>query len=673
MRPWQIWLSFVACSAVVVAAVGWLSLRAIDADDAQAAALRQAALEENARLALWRMDSAIAPLVAQESARPYFAYEPFYSVERAYGQNFGGKKPSDAQLPSPLLTELPPQVLLPFQIDEAGRFSSPRVPAAAQQAQVVPQFLTADDLHKAQQSLDRLRKAVDRPTLLTQLPPPVAPPEATNEVVALPQLGNGGLPNLPTQAELGHSLPAAQPAPPNPPGTGNGTQPTLPNPAPNAPPSQQPLPQSSNSQQPYQQAAQGQPQQGEFAELQQQVRGNSEFQARAQILNNSANYYGNNGIAQQGINPLKPGAENPLGLAVAADVRAAVMKPLWLGDQLVLARRVQTGGHELIQGCLLDWPAIRQQLLAAIGDLLPSAKLAPVAVAEPGQEAHLLASLPVRLELGSLPETIAGGLSPVRLALIVAWALMLLAALAVAALLQGVLSLSERRGAFVSAVTHELRTPLTTFRMYAEMLAENMVPDEQTRHGYLETLRIEADRLTHLVENVLSYARLERSRPARRIGSVSVAEVLGDSAMGRLTDRARQADLTLSVEADETIRQSRAQADPAAVEQILFNLVDNACKYAATATDRTLHLSAEPSGSRILLRLRDHGPGISADQRRAIFRPFRKSAREAAHTAPGVGLGLALCRRLARDMGGELSYESPPAGGACFTLRLRAA
>ena len=160
---------------------------------------------------------------------------------------------------------------------------------------------------------------------------------------------------------------------------------------------------------------------------------------------------------------------------------------------------------------------------------------------------------------------------------------MLLAALAVAALLQGVLSLSERRGAFVSAVTHELRTPLTTFRMYAEMLAENMVPDEQTRHGYLETLRVEADRLTHLVENVLSYARLERSRPARRIGSVSVAEIFDQSAVGRLTDRARQADLTLSVEADEPVRHARALADPAAVEQILFNLVDNACKYAATA------------------------------------------------------------------------------------------
>ena len=79
-RPWQIWLAFGVCLAVVIAAVGWMSVRALEADNAEAAATRQAALESNAQLALWRMDSAMAPLVAQESARPYFTYESFYTV-----------------------------------------------------------------------------------------------------------------------------------------------------------------------------------------------------------------------------------------------------------------------------------------------------------------------------------------------------------------------------------------------------------------------------------------------------------------------------------------------------------------------------------------------------------------------------------------------------------------
>jgi signal transduction histidine kinase len=206
--------------------------------------------------------------------------------------------------------------------------------------------------------------------------------------------------------------------------------------------------------------------------------------------------------------------------------------------------------------------------------------------------------------------------------------------------------------------------------MYAEMLADNMVPDETSRRTYLETLRVEADRLTHLVENVLLYARLERGRRGGRTAPIAVSQLF-EHAGARLTDRARQANLEIAIDAGPPVRERLVLADPAAVEQILFNLVDNACKYAASATDRTLHIDARQAAGRIELRVRDHGPGIAAEQRRVLFQPFRRSAQEAAHSAPGVGLGLALCRRLARDMGGELSYTPSDTVGACFTLRLR--
>jgi signal transduction histidine kinase len=102
----------------------------------------------------------------------------------------------------------------------------------------------------------------------------------------------------------------------------------------------------------------------------------------------------------------------------------------------------------------------------------------------------------------------------------------------------------------------------------------------------------------------------------------------------------------------------------------LFNLVDNAGKYAAAAADRRLHLSLQPNGKTAELRLRDHGPGVSAAARKRLFDSFSKSAHEAAHTAPGVGLGLALSRRLARDMGGDLQLDPRGADGACFILTL---
>jgi signal transduction histidine kinase len=205
--------------------------------------------------------------------------------------------------------------------------------------------------------------------------------------------------------------------------------------------------------------------------------------------------------------------------------------------------------------------------------------------------------------------------------------------------------------------------------MYAEMLAENMVPDAGQRQRYLQTLRIEADRLAHLVENVLQYARLERGRPGHRREAVSLDALLR-RCQTRLADRAAQAEMQLEVEIQAADREVEVATDSAAVEQVLFNLVDNACKYAVAAADKRIHLSFEVAPRQVRFIVRDHGPGISWAGRRKLFRPFSKSVHEAASTAPGVGLGLALSKRLAADLDGRLELQSPADGGAAFVLSL---
>ncbi|HEV2968627.1 MAG TPA: HAMP domain-containing sensor histidine kinase [Pirellulales bacterium] len=649
--PWQVWLAFGVCLAVIVAAVGWLSFRALESDRAEAAARRQAGAEASARLALWRIDSALAPLVTQESARPYFSYGTLYPAERAPNSKSRTKGAPEPN-PSPLVTDLPPQILLHFQIDSAGRFSSPRVPAAAIADRVVPKYLSAEQVAESKRLLDRVKSLVDPPKLLTMLPPPELPVEPSGQIA----LNNGS--NGSSQLVFGANSGLLS----NP--QGNSANNAYSNPSANQAPSQRVSAEQAQVQQPSaSQAASenqgsGKPTGDPQSDNQRQQPGGNEFRFRSQYL---AQNFANAPPQNEVINwPDGPG-----------DERTALMTPIWLGDQLILARRVHAAGKELIQGCLLNWPAIEKELLSAIGDLLPDAKLSAVTAPAAEEESRRSAVLPVRLEIGVLPELIDPPLSPVRLSLVLAWSSMLLGAMAVAMLLRGVMSLSERRAAFVSAVTHELRTPLTTFRMYSEMLAEGMVPDEASRHRYLDTLRIEADRLTHLVENVLAYSRLERNKPGNRVGPVSVSDLLATAA-NRLADRAHQAGFELAIEAGDEVRGSIVVADPAAVEQILFNLVDNACKYAATATDRILRLGADVREGRFHLRLRDQGPGIDPARRRTLFQPFRKSAQDAAVSAPGVGLGLALCRRLARDMGGDLRYEPPAGGGACFALSLSA-
>jgi signal transduction histidine kinase len=139
----------------------------------------------------------------------------------------------------------------------------------------------------------------------------------------------------------------------------------------------------------------------------------------------------------------------------------------------------------------------------------------------------------------------------------------------------------------------------------------------------------------------------------------------------RLLQRAEQAGLVLTDEAAPPASELLVQADVSVVEQILFNLVDNCCKYAGPiAADKVIHLQVRGGPGGVEFHLRDHGPGISAEAARDLFRPFTKSAHEAAQSAPGIGLGLALSRRLARALGGDLRLDATGEGGACFVLIL---
>ena len=588
-RQWRIWLAFALALAVLLAAVGSVTLTALRLDRAEAEARRQAALEENVRLALGRMDSAIAPLIAQENARPYFAYSAFYPAERAYTRMFAEIDRDEVLLPSPLLTAASEHILLHFQFGPKGELTSPQAPTGNMRDLAELGYATTEAIELAAARLAELAKRLDRQALLAALPHQPQPPPAVS--------------------------------------------------------------------QPDQQAA-----------PQQVLRNIEEFQARSRTYQQFASQ-----------------AEGAKHLAKPYAAAEAVLRPLWANGQLILARRVAADGREYLQGCWLDWPGIERWLLASIRDLLPGGDLEPLAPAEAGDpRQRVLASLPVRLIPGELPPAPGPSLSPISLSLIIAWACVLVAGAAVAVLLLGAVTLSERRAAFVSSVTHELRTPLTTFQLYSEMLAGGMVADETKRAHYLKTLCMEADRLSHLVENVLSYARLERGR-ARGPAAAVPLRALIERVRERLARRAEQAGMSLAVEAPEELLGLSVRADPAAVEQILLNLVDNACKYASDAPDKRIHLDAARSSapsaslragfrrSSILIRIRDHGPGLSAEARRRLFQPFSKSARDAAHNRPGVGLGLALSRRLARDMAGDLALDPSVNDGACFALSLRCA
>jgi signal transduction histidine kinase len=358
----------------------------------------------------------------------------------------------------------------------------------------------------------------------------------------------------------------------------------------------------------------------------------------------------------------------PVSTPAGAEVESA-FEARWMDGDLVLLRRVHRGDARLLQGTWIDWPALRTFLLSQVAAVAPASDLTPVGERDEADPGRRLALLPARLVPGPMPETEPQDWTPVRLSLAAAWGAALLGLIGFGGLLKGAVTLSQRRADFVSAVTHELRTPLTTFRLYTGMLREGIVPAGE-QPSYLATLEQEADRLSHLVENVLTFSRLERRAPATRIESLPLADLLA-RAVPRLTERAAQAGLDLRVEIPPDLTSRRVRVDVASVEQILLNLVDNACKYAPNPAQPTLQLTAIARGRRVALRLHDHGPGIEPRERRRIFRSFHRSAARAAGSAPGVGLGLALSRRLARQMGGDLRLARSEEG-ASFEVWLKA-
>ena len=663
-RPLHIRLVFAACLVVVLAAMAGVSVTTLRLDRAQLLAAQQAETEEKVRLALWRMDSLLTSIMVEESARPFSAWESFSRNEPALTKGYAPIKPGEVLTPSPLLAYSSSNVLLHFQLSPDGRLTSPQVPLGPEREPALMNGTTTERIQTAATQLNEYLALLN-----AQCPAPPADlaintGPASTSLLNRDVLINGcSVHRTNTVGPItvaNQWIAQAETQMPEPAFRGQQLR--------NSTLRQERLNDAELQARVFvNQAAQWQAVSnvGNMNQvLERSQAGNLRPSVASSSTGNNAPRRTNN--VEVATLPMRP----PSALPVTDLAGEGVFKPLWIGSELVLARRVNFADRFVVQGVWLNWTNLRQSLVASVKDLFQSAELRPVLTVSTDPQARLLAAIPAQLVIGAASGALLPAWSPVRTALVVAWLCVLLAAVAVAVLLHGTVSLSERRAAFVSAVTHELRTPLTTFKMYSEMLAEGMVPDETKRKSYLSTLCSEANRLSHLVENVLAYARLERGSARSRVERVSLGQII-DRVKDRLDQRAAQVGMKIMIDSDASALETPVHVDVSAVEQILFNLVDNACKYAApTATEKLIHLEALPDGKFAMLRVRDHGQGISLEGAKRLFQPFSKSAHEAAHSAPGVGLGLALCRRLSRSMGGDLRLDALVKDGACFVLTL---
>jgi two-component system sensor histidine kinase KdpD len=219
------------------------------------------------------------------------------------------------------------------------------------------------------------------------------------------------------------------------------------------------------------------------------------------------------------------------------------------------------------------------------------------------------------------------------------------------------------RSTLLSTVSHDLRTPLASITGSAQVLLDDeskLTPE--ARRNLIETIREEGDRLSRLVANLLDLTRVESGSFRVRLEWCPVDEVV-HSAIGRVGGRC--SGRTVGAETPEVVL--LAHVDPVLIEQVLVNLIENACKYSALGTP--IEVRARREEREIVFEVADRGRGIPSGEERRIFEKFYRIADGGSE---GAGLGLALADAIVRAHGGTIRAEHRDGGGSLFRVALPA-
>jgi two-component system phosphate regulon sensor histidine kinase PhoR len=222
---------------------------------------------------------------------------------------------------------------------------------------------------------------------------------------------------------------------------------------------------------------------------------------------------------------------------------------------------------------------------------------------------------------------------------------------------------------FVAGVSHELRNPLTAIQSAGFNLSKGTVKDEEKIRKYGQVISKESRRLTHMVEQVLSYAGIQSSGNQYHLQSLRIEEIV-EKVLQDYSSVIEEGGWKVEVEIDEEL--PSVSGDGRALESCLSNLIDNALKYAAEGKALRLVVGIrEDSGkSWVDVSVRDEGPGISGSELRHIFDSFYRGQEQVASPNPGAGLGLALVKRHVEAHGGKVRVFSKIGKGSTFQLSL---
>ena len=224
--------------------------------------------------------------------------------------------------------------------------------------------------------------------------------------------------------------------------------------------------------------------------------------------------------------------------------------------------------------------------------------------------------------------------------------------------------LENTRQEFVANVSHELRTPLSMIKGYVETLLDGAKDNPEVAGKFLATIEKHADRLTFLIEDLLTISQLESGQIVLNRESQELHPLV-EKVMEDLQARAVERKISLENQVPQDLR---SLVDLDRLEQVFWNLIDNAIKYGKS--EGRVVVGGKSGGRQIEMWVKDDGPGIPPEAKKRIFERFYRVDKARSREQGGTGLGLAIVKHVVQCHGGEVWVESEMGRGAIFHFTL---
>jgi len=227
------------------------------------------------------------------------------------------------------------------------------------------------------------------------------------------------------------------------------------------------------------------------------------------------------------------------------------------------------------------------------------------------------------------------------------------------------LRLNKLKSEFISNVSHELKSPLTSIRMMTEMLHHNRVQTEERKSAYYSAMLEESEHLSHLIDNILDFSRMDDDRKKYDFTDVNLDELLCKFLE---STRERLQEPGFDIRYNRPDHVPVVKADKNAILQVFYNLVDNAIKFSGTS--RQIDITLFAKGDKVLFCVRDYGIGISGKDQEKIFDRFYRGDKPQRLGIKGSGIGLTIVKQIIEAHGGTINIESEVGKGSRVVVRL---